>query len=143
MIVIAMQEERRLVKDCDGEVLVTGEGAVNVIRTLQNIKKETPIINIGYAGSNKIKKGTLVKIGKVKMYHPNTKFNEPTYNLDGDVLCYTAGDFVTEADIEEPCVFDMELAYILAMGFTNVTAYKVVSDCLCKKEFEETVDGVK
>lgn len=140
MIVVAMPEEVKLAKPDGNGVLVTGVGALNVIKSMKNIDRRTPIVNVGYAGSNTIKKGTWVKVGKVKTFHPNVAFDEPTFMLNGDTPCYTAGDFVTCAQIKEPCVFDMELAYILALGFTNVTSYKLVSDCLNTKEFEETME---
>lgn len=140
MILVAMPEEIQLTNSNREDVVVTGVGALNVIKTLKNVDRKTPIINVGYAGSNTIKKGTWVKIGDVKTFHPNVTFDEPVFVLDGDTTCYTAGDFVTQTDIKEPCVFDMELAYILALGFTNVTSYKMVSDCLNINEFEDAIN---
>lgn len=136
MIVVAMEQEKNIADlSKDNRIIVTGVG-INVIKALMPLNRDTPIHNIGYAGSNCIPIGTKVNIGMVRMYHPNVTFEEPTYNLGGDIPCYTSSDFVTKTDIKEPCVFDMELAYILAMGFTNVTAEKIVSDNLSVKEFE-------
>jgi hypothetical protein len=135
MIVVAMEEERRLVKT-DEPVLVTGVGAVNVIRAMKDIPRDTPILNLGFAGSNSIPVGTEVKIGKVALYHPNAEYDEPVFLLDGDTPCFTSCDFVLDTKIAEPCVFDMELAFILAMGFTDVRAVKTVSDTLDMEEFE-------
>ena len=137
MIVIATRDELPLVGDTAEPVLITGVGAVNVINALRDIPRSTPIHNVGYAGSNKLPLGTRCRIGKVKAYHPSACFEDREYVLDGSIPCYTAGDFVTSADIEEPCVFDMELAYILALGFYNVTAEKIVSDNLSMEEYEE------
>ena len=137
MIVIAEKEELCLVEDKKEPILITGAGALNVMTALRNIPRDTPIVNIGYAGSNTIPIGTKCHIGKVAVTHPNAKFQDKTYSLDGDTPCYSAADFVTATDIERPCVFDMELAYILALGFTNVTAEKVVSDNLSLREYEE------
>ena len=137
LVVVATNDESRL---ADGYVgLVTGVGALNVIRNLAPIDRNTPILNVGYAGSNSIPVGTRVRVGKVSSYHPNVKFDEPTYKLDGEIPCYTSSDFVTQTDIDEPCVFDMELAYILAMGFTDVVSEKVVSDNLSMGEYERNV----
>ena len=136
MIVVAMQEERKLAKSNDA-ILVTGVGGINIIKSLQNISRDTPIHNVGYAGSNSIPKGTRVRIGRVQLYHPNVEYAEPWFGLDGDVPCYTSSDFVLSTEIKEPCVFDMELAYILALGFTNVTAEKIISDNLNEEEFEK------
>lgn len=137
MIVVAMREELSLIGDTNEPILVTGEGALNVISALLNIPRETPIRNIGYAGSNNIPIGTRCEIGTVTMYHPVAVFSDRYYHLKGDTICFTSSDFVTRTDITTPCVFDMELAYILAMGFMNVTAEKVVSDNLSKEEFDE------
>lgn len=38
---------------------------------------------------------------------------------------------------KENNVFDMELAFIMAMGFKNVKSEKIVSDNLNLKEFEK------
>lgn len=136
MIVVAMKQERKLVDfSKDNKFIITGVG-INVIKALMPLDRDTPIHNIGYAGSNCLPIGTKVNIGMVQMYHPNVDYKETIYNLSGDIPCYTSSDFVTKTDIKEPCVFDMELAYILAMGFTNVTAEKIVSDNLSVKEFE-------
>lgn len=137
MIVVAMPEEVSLVGETKEPILVTGEGALNVISALRNVPRETPIHTIGYAGSNSIPIGTRCRIGGVTVYHPVAVFNDRCYTLDGDTNCYTSSDFVTRTDIKTPCVFDMELAYILALGFTNVTAEKIVSDNLSKEEFDE------
>ena len=138
MIVIAMEEEKKRFAG-DEEVLVTGVGAVNILRALRDVPRDTPIRNIGYAGSNSIPVGTEVRVGRVKLYHPHYTYDEPVFQLDGDVPCYTSCDFVTETEITEPCVFDMELAFILALGFTNVTAVKIVSDSLSTEEFEKSI----
>ena len=139
MIVLAMREELKLVpEDLAGEpMLITGPGAVNVIRALKDVPRAERIYNFGYVGSNVLPVGARCRIGKVAMYHPAAGINDRTFMLDGDVPCYTAGDFVTHTEITEPCVFDMELAVILALGFHNVTSLKIVSDNLSTKEFEE------
>ncbi len=120
MIVIATRNELELVGQTDEPILITGIGAINVINALKDIPRSTPILNIGYAGSNKLPVNTRCRIGQVKLHHPVADFQDRAFILDGTTSCYTAGDFVTEADIDEPCVFDMELAYILALGFYNV-----------------------
>ena len=135
MIVIAQEEERRLVK-IDEPVLVTGIGAINVMNAMKDIPRDEPILNLGYAGSNRIPVGKVVKVGKVALYHPHAEYPEQEFELFGDTPCYTSCDFVTETEIQEECVFDMELAFILGMGFSNVTALKVVSDNLNKSEYD-------
>jgi hypothetical protein len=98
------------------------------------------ILNFGYVGSNNIPIGTEVKIGKCKLYHPNVEYKEPEFELNGDVPCYTSNDFVLETKIKEPVVFDMELAYILALGFEDVESIKIVSDNLSLKEYEKNIN---
>lgn len=137
LTVTAMREEDSLTDNYVS--IVTGEGAINVMRSLADVRRDTPILSVGYAGSNSIPVGTRVRVGRVRLYHPNATYEEPEFELDGDVTCYTSSDFVTETDIGEPCVFDMELAYILAMGFTDVVAEKVVSDNLSIRQYHKTV----
>lgn len=139
MIVTATAKELTLIEAINEPVLITGEGAGNLVQALSRIPKWTPIFNIGYAGSNVFPVGTRCNIGKVRFYHPNANIHEKIYDLGGDVLCYTAGDFITKTDIVEPCVFDMELALICALGFENVRSVKVVSDNLSKKQYVEAM----
>lgn len=135
MTVIAMPEEAKFAPAGD-QIIVTGIGALNVIETMRSVPRETPIFNVGYAGAKGIKVGTRCRVGLVTAFHPIADYDDRTYLLDGDTPCYTAGDFVTGVDINSPCLFDMELAYILALGFTNVTAEKIVSDNLSLSEYE-------
>lgn len=139
MIVVATETEYiEAQKRWSGEKIVrTGVGGLNVIRKLQWYNRDTPIINFGYAGSNVLPIGTEVEVGEVKLNHPNVEYNEPIYNVGGTIPCFTSNDFVLSTDIKEPVVFDMELAFILAMGFTDVKSIKVVSDNLNLKEYEE------
>ena len=142
MIVVAMPEEVKLVEETGEPILITGVGAINVIEALQSFPRGTPIRNVGYAGSNVIPVGTRCRIGKVASYHPNADFIDKGYILDGDVTCLTASDFVLATDIKIPCVFDMELAFILALGFQNVTSIKIVSDNLSKEGFKKCMTEI-
>lgn len=141
MIVVATDEEYKLAQErFKGQKIVkTGVGGVNILNTLKETNKREKITNFGYVGSNIIPIGVEVRIGKCKLYHPNVEYEEPTYKLDGDITCYTSNDFVLKTDIKEPVVFDMELAYILALGFKNVKSIKIVSDNLSLKKYEETI----
>ena len=149
MIVVATQNELEIVKKMGFEnepIIITGVGGVNVIRALKNIPKDEKIINIGYVGSNNIKIGTPVFVTRCELYHENVKYSSKPFilkNLDGskeNICCYTSTDFVTKTKIKEPCVFDMELAFICSM-FDNVFSVKVVSDNLSLKEYEKNVEG--
>lgn len=141
IVVVATDEEYMLAQErFRGRTIVkTGVGGINTLTTLKRADKRHRIVNFGYVGSNVIPIGTEVRIGKCKLYHPNVEYEEPTYKLGGDVTCYTSNDFVLHTDIKEPVVFDMELAYILALGFKNVESIKIVSDNLSLKEYEKEI----
>ena len=76
MIVIAEEGERGLVEKWfpGQEVLVTGVGALNIMRSLRNVPLTTPIINVGYVGSANYEIGSMVEIGEVKLCHPNVTY---------------------------------------------------------------------
>lgn len=148
LVVIAEKEELKLVEELgydDCPVLITGVGGVNVIQALKHLPKDTKIMNIGYCGSNTLAIGTKVYVSDVKSYHKVADFYEPTIPLklwrplgSECCSCYTSTDFVTKTNIKEPCVFDMELAFICSM-FDDVRAIKVVSDKLNYKQYKEKV----
>ena len=146
LVVIAEKEELKLVKELGYSghpVIITGVGGINVIRALKDLPKDTRIVNIGYCGSNKMDIGTKVSVASVYTLHEKAKFKEFSEccftRLDMDIIlpCYTSTDFVSKTKIKDPCVFDMELAFICSM-FNNVSAIKVVSDNLNKKQYKET-----
>lgn len=137
MIVVATEAELKKFGSKSEETIITGVGYGNVYKALANIPRDTPIVNIGYAGSNKLPIGEFCYIGECRSYHPNVEFDEEVYKLSGNCTCYTSNDFVLHTDIQEPVVFDMELYAILSMGFTNVRAIKVISDNLSLKEYEK------
>lgn len=149
LTVIATRDELPLVK-WNGPVLITGIGALNVMDALKDYPRDTPIINIGYCGAGKFPIGTVVEVSACDLYHPVAgDYDEPSFFLDAPSLyletktesavCHTITDFGGNPD-EEKCVFDMELAFILGMGFTNVQAIKVVSDNCNYTEYEETIN---
>lgn len=153
MIVIATKDEIGLVEKLgykNEPILITGVGGVNVIRALDHLPRDTDILNIGYCGSNILKKDTIVYVDRVHTLHENVEFDEPnnfangTYKLGYKCCdCYTSTDFVVETKIQEPCVFDMELAFIRAM-FPKARAIKVVSDNLDVDAYERyTLEKLK
>ena len=137
MIVVATETEYAKFKSTAQETIMTGVGYGNVYKALANVPRDTPILNIGYAGSNNIPIGEVCIIGECKSYHPNVDFEETVYKLSGNCVCLTSNDFVLQTDIKEPVVFDMELYAILSMGFKNVVAIKIISDNLSIKEYEK------
>lgn len=146
ILVVAKHEELdiapNLVEEAD-KVIVTGVGALNVWRALRDEPRDELVINVGYCGSNTLPIGTLCSPREVELYHPNVDYSEKELeNIDAYVnmnhaKCYTNVDFVTETKIEEPVIFDMELAFIASMGFEQVRAIKKVSDNLSLKEYKE------
>ena len=141
MIVVATDEEYELakIKFKHKKIIKTGVGGINVIETLRKIPKWKKIINFGYAGSNGIPIGTEVRIGFCTHYH-KTKYFDRAYSLGKpkDTLwCFTSDEFVEEYYPKDDTVFDMELAYILALGFKRVESIKIISDNLSLKQYEE------
>lgn len=157
MIIIAEEGERQLAEKYfpGQEVMVTGVGALNIMRSLRTLPLDTPIINIGYVGSANFEIGSLVEVGRVSLCHPNVSYPEPEFHLRQglaaeygipvahiDVPIFTNVDFVL-ASKERDCVFDMELAFICGMGFTDVRAIKIVSDNLSLHEYHDLTRGVE
>lgn len=145
IVVIASENERKLVKELGYEknpIIVTGIGGMNVIRALKKISKDEEIVNIGYAGSNHLPIGEKVVVGVSVLLHEIFQYEEENCKTtdypQSKMICYTSTDFVTKTNIKEPCVFDMELAFICAM-FDKVKAIKVVSDNLDLNIYEECV----
>ena len=160
-LLIAEEGERDLIAkflpDCDYPVIVTGVGAINIIRSLQNMPRESELINIGYAGSANFDIGTLVEVTEVRLNHPNVTYPEPILQLapldttlQGHLpqssvkhaVCFSNCDFVLASDYKD-CVFDMELAFIAALGFQSVSALKIVSDNLSLHAYHDLTHGVE
>lgn len=146
IVAIASTNEKKLVKELgygNLPIVVTGIGGVNVIRALKNISKDEEIINIGYAGSNHLPIGEKVVVGRAALLHELFQYEEEICKTvdftNSKTICYTSTDFVVKTNIEEPCVFDMELAYICAM-FDKVKAIKVVSDNLDLHTYNKCVE---
>lgn len=143
IIVVATDEEYKLAKKRFKHQIIikTGVGGINVIRKLRRLPKWIKIINFGYAGSNNLPIGTEVRIGFCMHYH-KTVFDEKAYIVGKKtdyMWCLTSDEFVEEYSGRESVVFDMELAYILALGFKRVESIKIVSDNLSLKQYEEEI----
>lgn len=157
LVVIAEKEELKLVKELGYvtyPIIITGVGALNVIEALKDVPKDTKIINIGYAGSKDLEPGKFYMVDCVTLYHPNVPYFEPLYHIKKDSpygilddqfetkTCYTGSDFVLETKLGN-CLFDMELAYIAALGFKSILAFKYVSDNLDLQEYRHTLKDEK
>jgi hypothetical protein len=140
----------------DAEIIYTGVGAINIIRTLQDLDREAELYNIGYAGSANFELGTWVEVSEVRLNHPNVTYAEPRLMLVDEALgaelpldhetrravCYTNCDFVLASDYKD-CVFDMELAFIAALGFKHLHSLKYVSDNLSLHAYHDLTHGVE
>jgi len=157
-IVIAEEGERDLIDKVreqlgldlsDASIIFTGVGGINIIRSLQNFDREAEIYNIGYAGSANFDIGTWVEVTEVRLNHPNVTYPEPelpinNYQLPNakQAICYTNCDFVLASDYKD-CAFDMELAFIAALGFKHLHALKYVSDNLSLHAYHDLTHGVE
>ena len=156
LILIAEEGERSLVArylpPMEADVLVTGVGAFNILRSLRNVPLDTPLLNIGYAGSSNFAIGTPVEVSEVRLNHPQVTYPEPSFPLcplalelpetAQKAVCYSGTDFVTSSDYRD-CVFDMELAFIAGLGFTQLSALKIVSDNLSLHDYRAFGTGVE
>ena len=137
------------------EIIVTGVGAINVMRTLRDLSRDARLINIGYAGSANYAIGSIVSVTEVRLNHPCVKYPEPELHLLSipstylqqpteviESVCYSNTDFVLQSSYHD-CVFDMELAYIAALGFGNLHSIKIVSDNLSLHTYREVAAGVE
>ena len=155
LVVIAEKEELKLVEQLGYDkypVLIMGVGATNVIENLKDIPRDTQIINIGFAGSKNLPVDKFYCVDRVSMNQTDLVYNNPVYTLaycpwpadrinydePNDPIepktCYTSSDFVLKSN-KENCLFDMELAYIKALGFEDVLAFKYVSDNLDLQDY--------
>lgn len=136
----------------DATLIYTGVGAINIIKSLQNLDRDAELYNIGYAGSANFDLGTWVEVTEVRLNHPNVTYPEPElklstiYNLQSTIVkqspCFTGTDFVLASDYKD-CVFDMELAFIAALGFTHLHSLKYVSDNLSLHSYHDLTHGVE
>ena len=135
----------------DAELIFTGVGAINIIRSLQHLDCEAELFNIGYAGSANFDLGTWVEVNEVRLNHPNVTYSEPKLPLVElkikneklkQAVCYSNCDFVLASDYRD-CVFDMELAFIAALGFKNLHSLKYVSDNLSLHAYHDLTHGVE
>lgn len=134
----------------DAQLIFTGVGAINIIRSLQHLDRDAELINIGYAGSANFDLGTWVEVTEVRLNHPNVTYPEPELKLPITIhqlplqraICYSNCDFVLQSDYKD-CVFDMELAFIAALGFKNLHSFKYVSDNLSLHAYHDLTHGVE
>ena len=142
----------------DAQLIYTGVGAINIIRSLAGLDRDAEVYNIGYAGSANFEIGTWVEVTEVRLNHPNVTYPEPELQLSPiknqkskiknqkseitKSVCYTNTDFVLASDYKD-CVFDMELAFIASLGFKQLHSLKYVSDNLSLHTYHDLTHGVE
>lgn len=149
IVLIAKDHEKALIPKVfqNEPVLVTGVGAINVLKALRtiNLKEDDLIVNVGYCGATKeFEIGKTYPVRYVATHHLEP-FDEELIKLDsGDksnVLCLTSSDFVKTTK-RKYCLFDMELAFIVA-SHPRTIAFKTVSDHLSIRQYKEkTKNGI-
>lgn len=135
----------------DATLVYTGVGAINIIRSLQDLDREAEVYNIGYAGSANFDLDSWIEVTEVRLNHPNVTYPEPELKLEPiglshqqvkQAVCYSNCDFVLASDYKD-CVFDMELAFIAALGFKHLHSLKHVSDNLSLHAYHDLTHGVE
>lgn len=138
-LIILAAEEAEYKKCCECfpgvRCVLMGVGAGNVIKTCSQLPAGTRVINIGYAGSNQTPIGTVVRVSESHRLmtgaYQFVDHANPLKLADQGMPCYTSNSFVTESDMQESVLFDMELNYIAAFPHIElVAAIKIVSDNL-------------
>lgn len=162
-LLIAEEQELKLLPELglnadDWHVVITGVGAINILQVTRTIPKDALVVNVGYAGSSNFEIGSWIDVTEARLNHPMVTYPEPTLNLSVraselglktevmnkicPAVCYSGTDFVTTSEFRD-CVFDMEVAFIAAMGFTRLCSLKYVSDNLDLHDYREKGAGVE
>lgn len=156
--------ELQVYRNKNTTLLIAGIGkqltAINLIKYLENCAEEQKpdlIINLGYVGSTNTKIGTWVNVIKSYNYEWNIP-GEQKNTIDGfdaDIIktitnceiqklpCYSAESFVTQTDIKEDVVFDMELhsIYMICCLYNiELLSLKKVSDNLNLDDYYKNID---
>ena len=141
-------------------LVVTGIGkqraAIGLTEYLSKIEYKPDLaINIGYAGANNIKIGTLVCISNSfnlewdipgeEKYSLKNVGNQKLIKVEGleYIPCYSAETFITKTDIKEKCIFDMELhsaALIADIYKIPLISIKKVTDNLSIDKYYESIN---
>lgn len=128
--------------------------AILLAQYLEKNPKTDIIINIGYAGSTNEKIGSWVCISKSYNLEWNIPGEEKySMNIGNQKLvtidnlkalpCYSSESFVTETDIKEDAIFDMELhsiALICDMYNIKLISLKKITDNLSIKDYYKNLE---
>ena len=146
VILVAMDKEAQYIDCPNANVIVTGIGCNNVIRTLSRaiihgkVSANDTFINVGYAGSTCFNIGEVVAVRSTKRLKADLTVENEAYPLMYETFneclyapCYTIDEFY-EGNKAIPLV-DMELYYIKALCH-NLISYKIVSDNCSSNDYD-------
>ena len=132
------------------QIVTTGVGGASVVSALQGIPRDCRIINVGFCASSAFAIGDAVGVSACEYYMPKSGIKPVCHGIHAvgiyglplvntGALCCTVGDFLTEkpADDAPLTVYDMELAFIRALGFHEVCAIKIVSDNFNFEQYQQ------
>lgn len=154
-----LKEENGIFKNENISLIITGIGkqrtAINLTKFLENNLKPDLIINVGYVGSTNCKIGSWINVNNSYNYEWQI-LDEEKYELEGlnkriledldyvkNLPCYSAESFVTETNIKNEVLFDMELhsVYVICQLYgIKLVSLKKVSDNLCLDEYYKNIE---
>ena len=142
LILLAEEGERKLIHEVGAQlgcadwlaqydVLVTGVGAINIIRALRHLPADTEILNIGYAGSANFNLGTLVAVTEARLNHPHVSYPEPALPLETPAcatlltraVCYSNTDFVLQSDYRDWHIYAVLVLSMLVPSKLSATTF--------------------
>lgn len=150
IVVVANKDEKKnAIKmnlfGAKAKIVVLGEGFYNTIQGIKKAKinKKTPLINFGTAGSRYFEIGAILTVDRVKLYHSIAILKDKTYKLTkrnvDPVVCFTNNDFTLKDDTHiKNAIFDMELYYLLALGYNVIKSVKVITDDLNYGQYKKS-----
>ncbi len=156
---LKLKEENGIFKNENISLIITGIGkqrtAINLTKFLENNPKPDLIINVGYVGSTNCKIGSWINVNNSYNYEWQI-LDEEKYELEGlnkriledldyvkNLPCYSAESFVTETNIKNEVLFDMELhsVYVICQLYgIKLVSLKKVSDNLCLDEYYKNIE---
>lgn len=145
-IFVATEEEKNALipEKYKRNTIITGIGLINTMRVVQGnlyVMSGEKIVNVGYAGSNNLKPGTLWMVAENQMYQESDVLQGykvlKTLKDVPVARCLTASDFLSETNRKDKFLVDMELAAY--SNITNLYSIKVVSDNLNMEDYDKAL----
>ena len=130
IFLFAMQREADMIDVEEEENVKKVLVGISCVDGLPETTEDDVIINIGYAGSNNLPVGSIVEPSEVVELATGERMAVDKVFDCSSYPCFTSNDFVTETNIVEPCVFDMELYMISKLKHKALYSLKIVSDNL-------------